>query len=207
MPARMNASDASGVGPAVESTAAHADQSQAHQDFQSTGHKRRRILHACQACRQRKSRCDGVRPACRLCTHHGLTCQYDTAARPRAQADPPESRISAGLETRLQNMEGILRALVTSRTHVEATRDRALPSSNIAAASLDPASIRAQPLQASCVLQTSSATLSSMLQQTSGSASLEDDADGMASIAFSDETSSGAFGKGTHRLNLTMHVF
>ncbi|KAK6819309.1 hypothetical protein RU639_008038 [Aspergillus parasiticus] len=39
--------------------------------------KRRRIGLACNACRVRKSRCDGQRPSCSSCTSLGLECLYE----------------------------------------------------------------------------------------------------------------------------------
>ncbi|KAL7911404.1 fungal-specific transcription factor domain-containing protein [Trichoderma velutinum] len=39
--------------------------------------KRRRIALACNACRLRKSRCDGRRPSCSSCLSFGFDCQYE----------------------------------------------------------------------------------------------------------------------------------
>ncbi|KAJ2083094.1 hypothetical protein H4R24_001069 [Coemansia sp. RSA 988] len=35
-----------------------------------------RVFHACEVCRRRRSRCDGVRPSCTSCSKRGLECQY-----------------------------------------------------------------------------------------------------------------------------------
>ncbi|KAF0645964.1 hypothetical protein FPSE5266_08122 [Fusarium pseudograminearum] len=40
-------------------------------------HKRRRIGLACNACRMRKSRCDGHRPSCSSCLSLGVNCLYE----------------------------------------------------------------------------------------------------------------------------------
>ena len=39
--------------------------------------KRRRVALACNACRTRKSRCNGERPKCSLCRNLGFDCQYE----------------------------------------------------------------------------------------------------------------------------------
>lgn len=38
--------------------------------------ERARTSHACEPCRERKTKCDGSRPACRRCLHTGTTCYY-----------------------------------------------------------------------------------------------------------------------------------
>ncbi|KIW69676.1 hypothetical protein PV04_05538 [Phialophora macrospora] len=38
--------------------------------------ERARTSHACEPCRERKTKCDGSRPACRRCLHTGTTCFY-----------------------------------------------------------------------------------------------------------------------------------
>ena len=40
-------------------------------------------LVACDECRARKSRCDGVRPTCQSCTFHGVPCIYEVP-KPKA---------------------------------------------------------------------------------------------------------------------------
>ncbi|KAJ2342757.1 hypothetical protein GGH92_005234, partial [Coemansia sp. RSA 2673] len=35
-----------------------------------------RVFHACEICRKRRSRCDGVRPKCTSCQKRGLECEY-----------------------------------------------------------------------------------------------------------------------------------
>ncbi|KAF3405249.1 hypothetical protein DPV78_002585 [Talaromyces pinophilus] len=42
----------------------------------SQGVKRRRVAVACDACRTRKSRCDGARPRCSICINLGFECNY-----------------------------------------------------------------------------------------------------------------------------------
>ena len=39
-------------------------------------HKRRRVALACEGCRQRKTRCDGVQPICGICLKRKIPCVY-----------------------------------------------------------------------------------------------------------------------------------
>ena len=50
------------------------------------GHKRLRISVACETCREKKLKCDAVKPACSICIRKNLTCQY--AATGRRRRDP-----------------------------------------------------------------------------------------------------------------------
>lgn len=46
------------------------------------GQKSRRVAHACDECRSRKSKCDGERPICAQCIAVGLeTCVYSESKR------------------------------------------------------------------------------------------------------------------------------
>ncbi|THZ10421.1 hypothetical protein D6C95_00574 [Aureobasidium pullulans] len=38
--------------------------------------RRRQTKAACMACRRRKSKCDGGRPSCKICTDKAISCQY-----------------------------------------------------------------------------------------------------------------------------------
>ena len=62
---------------------------------------RRRATIACEICRSRKSRCDGGRPKCRLCTELGADCVY---REPGVKLDAGDKMI---LE-RLARIEGLL---------------------------------------------------------------------------------------------------
>lgn len=79
--------------------------------------KRSRTAHACDSCRVRKSRCDGARPACDICTSMGLACHYRTPARPVVQAVKDDQ--VARMESRLQAMEEMLKAALggVEQTH------------------------------------------------------------------------------------------
>ncbi|KAJ5787283.1 hypothetical protein N7457_002273 [Penicillium paradoxum] len=68
--------------------------------------KRRRVAIACDACRTRKSRCDGKRPSCSLCLDLGFECVYTpppTAANVIVQKD-----YLHGLEERVKRIEASL---------------------------------------------------------------------------------------------------
>ncbi|EPQ32023.1 uncharacterized protein PFL1_00221 [Pseudozyma flocculosa PF-1] len=74
------------------------------------GGKRRRVQRACDTCRKKKVRCDGLQPdkgACSNCANCGLECTFVDAARRRA---PPRSYVEA-IEARLLRMEKLLSQL------------------------------------------------------------------------------------------------
>ncbi|CAG8461387.1 10174_t:CDS:2 [Ambispora gerdemannii] len=82
---------------------------------ESSNAKRRRVARACDTCRRKKVRCDGVQagsdpPSCTNCKAYGYECAFIDAPKKRG---PPKGYIEA-LETRLQRMESILGGLVQS---------------------------------------------------------------------------------------------
>ncbi|CAI7596154.1 unnamed protein product [Penicillium glandicola] len=48
-------------------------------------HGRRRSARACEPCRQRKIKCDGLQPSCGQCIYHNHTCSYEDIKRVRDQ--------------------------------------------------------------------------------------------------------------------------
>ncbi|KAF2218191.1 hypothetical protein BDZ85DRAFT_208591 [Elsinoe ampelina] len=66
-----------------------------------TDYPRRRAMIACEICRGRKTRCDGAKPKCRLCTELGAECIY---REPGQKLDAGDKMI---LE-HLQRIEGLL---------------------------------------------------------------------------------------------------
>ncbi|KAM5358999.1 hypothetical protein ACJZ2D_014824 [Fusarium nematophilum] len=69
--------------------------------------RRRRTALACNACRVRKSRCNGRRPRCTLCERMGFECVYEM---PGSSANLIVSKdIIAGLESRLEALENKVR--------------------------------------------------------------------------------------------------
>ncbi|KAK3367724.1 fungal-specific transcription factor domain-containing protein [Podospora didyma] len=70
--------------------------------FQS-GSRGGRVAVACQRCKRRKQRCDGVQPACRGCRKAGLQCVYERVIRP--QYPGGKSLYISALEERIAFLE------------------------------------------------------------------------------------------------------
>ncbi|KAJ5807606.1 hypothetical protein N7447_011062 [Penicillium robsamsonii] len=70
-----------------------------------TLHGRRRSARACEPCRQRKIKCDGIRPSCGQCVYHNHTCSYEDVKRVRDQ-----KRLGS-LVKRVDTYEALLRDL------------------------------------------------------------------------------------------------
>ncbi|KAJ5889848.1 hypothetical protein N7504_010658 [Penicillium tannophilum] len=71
--------------------------------------KRRRVAVACDACRSRKSRCDGVRPRCSLCVDLGFECMYTPPAT--ATNVIVQKEYLHGLEDRVKRLEESFRTV------------------------------------------------------------------------------------------------
>lgn len=69
--------------------------------------KRRRVALACNACRTRKSRCNGERPKCSLCRNLGFDCQYEPAESSTNVIVKKE--YVSDFEMRLKSVEDLLR--------------------------------------------------------------------------------------------------
>ncbi|KAK2741780.1 hypothetical protein FQN57_005524 [Myotisia sp. PD_48] len=73
---------------------------------QGGGRRRKRVSRACDRCRSKKDRCDGVRPTCLACQTSGSVCSYDPTAKKRGL---PEGYVR-GLEKlwalSISNIEG-----------------------------------------------------------------------------------------------------
>lgn len=188
VPIPMNLPEGSRVAFAAGSSTVDTSE---HQDTHPPRQKRKRISHACQACRQRKSRCDGARPVCQFCSQTGLVCQYNEAAQP-PRAASPDRRTVAGLERRLHDMEATVRALVASQTDTQPMHDGSFGLSNAS----DPLSVQSTHTHGSSIAHVGSAPVGPTSQQASGSVNSHDNVDGMVSVTFSDEKSSGTFGMG-----------
>ncbi|KAJ5765847.1 hypothetical protein N7520_005406 [Penicillium odoratum] len=67
---------------------------------------RKYTSRACEECRRRRSKCDGVRPSCSRCLDRGGRCQYSTAEDGRQPA--PKSYVVM-LRTRIELLERVLR--------------------------------------------------------------------------------------------------
>lgn len=66
---------------------------------------RRRSARACEPCRQRKIKCDGVRPTCGQCAYHNNRCVYEDVKRVRDQ------KMLELLSKRAERYESLLRDL------------------------------------------------------------------------------------------------
>ena len=90
--------------------------------------KRRRVALACNACRTRKSRCNGERPKCSLCRNLGFDCQYEPTDSSTNVIVKKE--YVSDFETRLKSVEEILKRHDDMLIgHLSACSGRALPSS------------------------------------------------------------------------------
>lgn len=71
----------------------------------SSARGRRRSARACEPCRQRKIKCDGIRPACGQCVYHNNRCTYEDVKRVRDQ------KMLELLSQRVERYESLLRSL------------------------------------------------------------------------------------------------
>ena len=81
-------------------------------------HGRRRSARACEPCRQRKIKCDGLRPSCSQCNYHNHQCSYEDVKRVRDQ-----KRLGS-LAKRVEAYEALLRDLETEVDHPTARKIR-----------------------------------------------------------------------------------
>ncbi|SPO43119.1 related to transcriptional activator acu-15 [Moesziomyces antarcticus] len=97
--------------PDLSAHAADASIDTTNQDDDGdAGGKRRRVQRACDTCRKKKVRCDGLQPekgACTNCANYGYECTFIDAARKRA---PPRSYVEA-IEARIVKMEHLISSL------------------------------------------------------------------------------------------------
>jgi hypothetical protein len=162
-------------------------------DEDAPGHKRQRTALACNSCRFRKSRCNGARPICATCNDLGFDCVYKgPAPAPRAQSIEMQS-----MEKRLQKFEDLLLAIANKEqiSGGAGVRFAALPATSGSGGG--PA---AQEVSTSIM-----PTFDSFQQRQSRTqrgepvpdllpVTQDDTVDGMGSIIFADESSSGFFG-------------
>ncbi|KAH8699321.1 C6 transcription factor [Phaeosphaeriaceae sp. PMI808] len=95
-----------------------ATQAPEQSETASAANKRRRIALACNACRARKSRCDGQRPSCSSCLGLGFVCQYEpteSAANVLVRKEylsDLDQRVTAN-ERMVQRLEHLLRGHIS----------------------------------------------------------------------------------------------
>ncbi|KIW16440.1 hypothetical protein PV08_06492 [Exophiala spinifera] len=80
-------------------------------------YKRRRVALACKTCRNRKSRCDGSRPACRSCVDLGQNCVYDRQ----------DDSSHGDMNQRVSEIEDVLKELMDWRKAAENSGLRSEP--------------------------------------------------------------------------------
>jgi hypothetical protein len=94
-----------------------------------------RIAQACDRCRSKKIRCDGVRPCCTQCAHVGFECKtsdkLSRRAFPRGYTESLEERVRA-LESEVKDLKNLLdekdeKIDVLSRIHSFSPSQRAAP--------------------------------------------------------------------------------
>ncbi|KAF2801274.1 uncharacterized protein BDZ99DRAFT_456469 [Mytilinidion resinicola] len=155
--------------------------------------KRRRIAMACQACRTRKSRCDGRRPQCSTCDELDFDCIYVASAA--SSNVIVGKQFFAALEHRLSDIEQRLDGI----------------SNGHDTSPLQPGFSTSQGRQA-CVADEGGRSISN---RRSGLVAVddvdahdganEDSTDGMGAIVFTDEEDSGFFGPSSN-IAFTRHL-
>ncbi|RYN89330.1 hypothetical protein AA0119_g11409 [Alternaria tenuissima] len=133
--------------------------------------KRHRIMIACTCCRQRKSRCDGVRPKCSACASHNYECTY--ANTTTLTKNSASTKYIEGLESRLTVLERSLAEVSGKVSRIESlSADDSLPQQQ------SPETIHITDLQDEDGITVES----------------HDPTDGIGSISFTKEEESGYFG-------------
>ncbi|KAI1676012.1 C6 transcription factor [Pyrenophora tritici-repentis] len=169
------------------------ERSEQAQEPGPSANKRRRVGLACNACRMRKSRCDGQRPSCSSCVSLDFDCQYESSesatnviVRKDYMSDL-DSRMTA-MESKLQRFNDLLRGHLTPCAD---TRQATIGSSVIAQSQRDESS---QPPNRADIGQ----TLVAGMEEPQ-----DDDAatNGMAMV-FIDEHTSAFFGESSN-INFT----
>jgi hypothetical protein len=153
--------------------------------------KRKRTAHACEPCRQRKSRCDGSRPVCDLCVEQGVECYYrDSATIPTAKID---QQPLAQLEIRLRDMERLLQRLVPVNSQERTSSPTLSAQNDTRDGGAYPGSVDMHGRDAISE-EAIRVELASDASKSVWPTDLDDSVDGMGSITFKGETSSGVFG-------------
>ncbi|KAJ0144573.1 Serine/threonine-protein kinase KIN28 [Fusarium oxysporum f. sp. albedinis] len=162
--------------------------------------KRRRIALACNACRLRKSRCDGTRPSCSSCVSLALDCQYepgDSAANVIVR-----KQYISDLESRVYNVEQVVQRLNSFfEGHLSACATATTGNTAAAAARYRPPLNVSPPAPSSPVLEE---TNDGSLPRATGLEEPQDEdatTNGMA-MAFVEEHTSAFFG-GSSNVNFT----
>ncbi|KAJ5556797.1 hypothetical protein N7494_000712 [Penicillium frequentans] len=135
--------------------------------------KRRRVAVACDACRSRKSRCDGVRPRCSLCVDLGFECIYTPPVT--AKNVIVQKEYLHGLEDRVKRLEDSFRTVRSDVDGLTVRVDRVPKAAD-------------REVRGEVRGEVRSAI------QVSDLIGPEDSVDAMGAISFADEEDSGFFG-------------
>ncbi|EUC26897.1 hypothetical protein COCCADRAFT_113091 [Bipolaris zeicola 26-R-13] len=139
--------------------------------------KRNRATIACTNCRQRKSRCDGLRPKCSVCKDYSLECAYSNTST--LTKNSVSKGLIEALEARLTRLENGFTGMSTRVNKIEDLQNKGTTHiSSVSHASGIPSDL---PLSQA---EDSARTL----------AELEDPTDGMGSMIFTDEEDLRFFG-------------
>lgn len=148
--------------------------------------KRRRVAVACDACRTRKSRCDGTRPRCSLCRDLGFECIYTpptTATNVIVQKD-----YLHGLEDRVKRLEGLFSVV---RGEIDGLNDRIEGRvGNLRDFSDGGLGVRSV-VNGNAQVEKQSDQVQVHVPDLTGT---EDSVDGMGAVTLADEEDSGFFG-------------
>ncbi|PGH28195.1 hypothetical protein AJ80_00085 [Polytolypa hystricis UAMH7299] len=107
------------LSPEVRNTSiastAHADQKVAIPRLQRPGYRqsvtsteRQRVSHACEPCRRRKSKCDGLQPICSRCRDQELPCFYADGKREKLKRQVWNSRNARTMAVKVGLYENLL---------------------------------------------------------------------------------------------------
>ncbi|KAI4750888.1 hypothetical protein E4T52_16553 [Aureobasidium sp. EXF-3400] len=99
------------------------------QQTPESGRPPKRVSQACEACRRKKSRCPGEKPACSLCTRLKQNCVYaDDGSMPEVRSAAIERRMNARFSELENKLESLLKAMfVASCSFAESDTDLSKP--------------------------------------------------------------------------------
>ncbi|ORY50689.1 hypothetical protein BCR35DRAFT_356107 [Leucosporidium creatinivorum] len=87
--------------------------------------KKPRVTVACNICRKKRGRCDGLKPTCSTCAAAGVACEYDMAGDKRK---PYTKSVVQALQLRIDTLESQLAAALASNTSAAGPSGTVTPS-------------------------------------------------------------------------------
>ncbi|CUA70896.1 Nitrogen assimilation transcription factor nirA [Aspergillus nidulans FGSC A4] [Rhizoctonia solani] len=106
---------------------------------------KRRAHHAtkaCNSCRRRRCKCDGVHPICGTCTFYGHECTWSQEEDARR---PATKQLVESLRVRIRELESELSQLRVTSANIETARTSMVPSSASSDAPAEPTKPESQP--------------------------------------------------------------